>query len=516
MEEGGRSTWITRSLVSIRRCATIFLLVSLGAPATVGRAADTIAEIQSALEHARPGELSASTAPEAEDTSQPHGGDAPPSDGAGAGGSAVEAPEIDPAQEEYDPAEGVDPDGRIPMVVLPPDIKHPERWRYIPEGRIKPGNIFQRLLVSSFVVPFIFNNGDVGTGFGLGITDIDFRQKRRREFAGISASYTTKGQQRYTVAWRRFLKARDLPEGGVLLEERSFARARGGWRKTLTRRYFGPGMSARAEDESSYLDSQGILDVGVSISLPDEMDNFVVELGLEFESHSLDDGTVQGVPSMRTAFPVRFAFAENWNYGMLEAELRWDKRDSQRNPYRGWVVGTRMRAALIQTDWHTGSVFEIFGSKIIPVPGLFHRGGLGHEEHPPTDVIALGFQANATAGTLPFFLLPKLGGSKTLRGYIDGRWRDRASWTAAAEYRFWVIPRGFPITRSIRVERIGLAAFYELGAVGGDVPAAWSVAPAHSYGVGFRLSLERAALFRLDLGWSPESFNFTAGFGTSF
>jgi hypothetical protein len=512
----GLSTWITRSLVAMQRCAAMGLLVSLAGAAPVGQAADTIAEIQSALEHTRPGELGASAEPEADDATDPHGGGAPRSDGDGAGAASAEAPELESAGDEYDPDEGVDPNGRIPMIGLPSDIKHPERWRYIPEGRIKPGNVLQRLLVSSFVVPLIFNNGDVGTGFGLGLTDIDFRQKRRREFAGISGSYTTKGQQRYTVAWRRFLKARDLEGGGVILEERSFARLRGGWRKTLTRRYFGPGMTARAEDESSYLDSQGILDFGASISLPGKMDNFVMELGAEFEFHALDEGTVQGVPSMRTAFPLQFAFAENWNYGMLEAELRWDKRDSQRNPYRGWMVGTRMRAALIQTDWHVGSVFEIFGSKIIPVPGIFHRGGVGSEEHPPTDVIALGFRANATAGTLPFFLLPTLGGRNTLRGFIDGRWRDRASWTAAAEYRFWVIPRGFPVTRSIRVERIGLAAFYELGAVGADVPAAWSVKPAHSYGVGLRLSLERAALFRLDFGWSPESFNFTAGFGTPF
>ena len=55
----------------------------------------------------------------------------------------------------YDPFDGIDENGRIPRVQLPEDIEHPERWRYIPEGRIKPGNVCQRLLVSSFIAPFI-------------------------------------------------------------------------------------------------------------------------------------------------------------------------------------------------------------------------------------------------------------------------------------------------------------------------------------------------------------------------
>ena len=62
-------------------------------------------------------------------------------------------PDPEPPEEEYDPWEGIDPNGRIPKADFPKDIEHPERWRYIPEGRIKPGNPFQRFLVSSFIAP---------------------------------------------------------------------------------------------------------------------------------------------------------------------------------------------------------------------------------------------------------------------------------------------------------------------------------------------------------------------------
>ena len=37
-----------------------------------------------------------------------------------------------------------------------------------------------------------------------------------------------------------------------------------------------------------------------------------------------------------------------------------------------------------------------------------------------------------------------------------------------------------------------------------------------SYGVSFRFSLERTALFRADLGFSDEGMNFTFAYGLSF
>lgn len=425
-------------------------------------------------------------------------------------------PDPEPPEEEYDPWEGIDPNGRIPKADFPKDIEHPERWRYIPEGRIKPGNPFQRFLVSSFIAPYAFSNGDVGTGFGVAFTDIDFRLQRRREFAGISASYTTKGQQRYSLSWRRMLKTRDLPEGGVIQEERSYVFAKIQYSKTLTRRFFGYGPDTLESEESSYLDEAVIVAFGFSSSLPKPMDDFVLELGLNVESHQLGNGTVEGVPTTQQAFPDVFDPDRDRQFGLVRAELRWDTRDSQRNPYTGQSIGFRVDAPLAQNEGDVGAVFRVFGTQVFKVPGLFHRGGDSDEAHPPTDTLAFGLFAEASAGSLPFYLLPTLGGTDTLRGFVDGRWRDRAAWQGAAEYRFWVIPRGIPITRNIRIERLGLALFYEIGAVAEDVGAIFRSRVAQSYGVGFRIGLERAAIFRLDLGFSDDGLNFAAGFGLSF
>jgi len=438
-------------------------------------------------------------------------------DAAAAESSAEQATgEDSPAPVDYDPWAGMDRDGRIPKVELPDDIDNPQRWRYIPEGRIKPGNIFQRFLVSTFIVPFVFANGDVGVGGGASLTDIDFRRQRRREFAGIAASYTSKGQQNYAISWRRMLKTRDLPSGGVIQEERSWLRIRLGYSKTLTRRFFGFGPDTRAVDESSYTDEAVLLGLHWASSMPKPVDDLVVEVGTNIQLHNLSAGTVQGVPPTPIAFPGTFFRWDDYNFMTFTTEVRWDTRDAQRNPYRGHTLGARVDAPLIQTNWDTGAVFTIFANKVFKVPGLFHDGGDPDEQHPPTDTLAFGAFSQATVGTIPFYVQPTLGGRSTLRGYIQGRWRDRASWHASAEYRFWVIPRGIPITQNIRIERIGLALFYDVGAVAPDVPGIFSSKVSMSYGPGVRVSLERSAIFRFDFGFSDEGWNYAAGFGLTF
>ncbi len=411
---------------------------------------------------------------------------------------------------------GMDRDGRIPRIDKSAYVDRPERWRYVPEGRIKPGNFLQRFLVSSFIVPIIFSNSDVGTGFGLALTDIDFRKQRRREFLGGFFSYTTEGQQSYVLRWRRWLKHMDVPGGGILQEERSFLRAGGGYRKTLTRRFFGIGPSTKESQETSYTDEVVFLELGLSKSLEGALDDFVFEVGLIAEDHRLDRGRVGGKPTMEALFPRLFRDADRITLGWLSGGFRWDTRDSQRNAYRGTAIGAKVDAALGQTGGEVGAIYTLFADQIFPIWPIFHDGGTEDEEHPPTDSLAFHFENRTSSGDLPFFARPSLGGSRLLRGYIAGRWRDDAAWAAAAEYRFWVIPRGFTIWRHIRIERLGAAVFYEVGGVAGNGFGLFHERVRQSYGVSARATIERAALFRADFGFSEEGFNFSAGFGLSF
>ena len=52
---------------------------------------------------------------------------------------AQQDPPQQPERPPFDPLRGMDPDGRIEKPPIPDDVPHPERWRYTPEARIKPG-----------------------------------------------------------------------------------------------------------------------------------------------------------------------------------------------------------------------------------------------------------------------------------------------------------------------------------------------------------------------------------------
>jgi hypothetical protein len=430
---------------------------------------------------------------------------------------AADEPEPEPPV-GHDPWQGMDRDGRIPAVEKP--VKHPERWRYIPEGRIKPGNVFQRFLISSFIAPFIFRDTDVGFGGGIALTDIDFREQRRREFLGLFASHSAEGQQAYTLLWQRLLHHVDLPQGGVLQEERSRVRAGVSYSRTLTRRFFGFGDDTDEDDETSYTDEFAFAAVGMDVALPEAGDDLVLGIGVRGEWHNLAKGHVDDAGQTKDVFPHVFDDGDRDGLGWLDLELRWDTRDSEILPYRGFDVGARIQAAPVQSEGNAGSIFGVFGSKFFPLPGLFHSGGTGTtEEHPPTDSIALHLETETTAGDLPFYSLPSLGGAERARGFIEGRFRDRSLWAATAEYRFWVIPRGFalsPWTPTVRVERLGLALFYDVGSVEDEWWDLFHAEPKQSGGVGFRCTLERNAPFRVDVGFSDEGPQVTAGFGLSF
>ena len=146
-----------------------------------------------------------------------------------------------------------------------------------------------------------------------------------------------------------------------------------------------------------------------------------------------------------------FAAADGNTSLRLTTGLRYDTRDSQHQPYAGWRVGVVADTSVWQNTGQAGAVVAGYANVAVPLPPLFHRGGDAEEENPPTDVLAFGAEVDTTLGDLPFFALPSLGGANTLRGYIANRFTGDSAWHAAAEYRFWVIPRGFRISRSVRV-----------------------------------------------------------------
>ncbi|MCA8954648.1 MAG: BamA/TamA family outer membrane protein [Planctomycetes bacterium] len=417
-------------------------------------------------------------------------------------------------QHRADPFQGMDRNGRIPKVDLPIELEHRGRWRYFPEARLMEGNIFERFLVSSFFTPIVFREPDVGTGGGVAITDVDFRNQRRQELANFVLTYTTEGQQTFAFNWRRWLHHIDLPGGGVVQDERSFMHGYAGYVKSLTSRFYGLGQTP-ATAESSYTRERSDLRFYYQFTEPGPADNFLVRLHASVEHNNLASGRVTGVPITSAAYPSLFAAADDHDMLWLSLTASYDTRDSLHNPYQGFELGVRAENAVLQSGGDVGGLYSLFGSKVFKLPPLLHDGGDDKEEHPPTDCLAFGSFVTAAAGDLPFYSLPSLGGSDTLRGFINNRFTDRTAWHAVAEYRFWAIPRGFALTDWVRVERLGLALFAEVGSVAPKVADLFDRTQ-QSWGFSLRASLERTALFRVDFGFSDEDTNVTIAYGLSF
>ncbi|MCU0865903.1 MAG: BamA/TamA family outer membrane protein [Planctomycetes bacterium] len=421
----------------------------------------------------------------------------------------------DPPRAPFDPLNGMDPDGRITRPKIPDDVPHPERWRYTPEARMKPGSVFERFLVSSFISPILFREEDIGFGGGFALTDVDFRDQRYREFANILATYSEEGQQAFRINWSRWTNHRELPEGGVLREERGRIYARIGYEKTLTRRFFGFGSRTRQDAETSYTEELSTIGAGWRFSLPDPGSDWVVRSDLQAEHHNLAGGRVSAVNSTETISPDLVADGDSLGQLWWTNTFGWDTRDSMAQPYEGIRIGGTANVAW-GTDGELGAILGIDGQHVFALPPLLHLGGQGVEENPPTDVLAFGAFVQDTVGDLPFYSLPTLGGTNTLRGFIQNRFTDRAAAHFSAEYRVNLIPRGITFNPTVRIERIGLGIFYECGTVAGGIEDLHQGRYLDSYGFGLRIAFSREAVFRVDWGYGNEGTNFTLAFGNSF
>jgi outer membrane protein assembly factor BamA len=420
--------------------------------------------------------------------------------------------------QHYDPFRGMDGTGRIPKPQFPGDLERPERWRYTPPARIKPGGVLDRFWVSSFVTPIIFREEDIGFGGGLAMTDIDFRNQNFQEFANIVATYSAEGQQNFRINWSKWLNHRTLANGGIIREERGRVYARGGYSKTLTRRFFGFGSRSVGGDETTYTEELTDIGFGMRVPLPDSGSDWLARVDVELQHHALSSGRVSTLPSTdlyKPQFMRAFQDGDGVDQIWVTGRFGWDTRDSLAQAYRGQRLGVSIANAF-QSAGKWGSIIALDGQQVIPLPPLFHQGAVGREENPPTDVFALGFFVQDTIGELPFYSLPTLGGSRTLRGYIQNRYTDRAAAHFSAEYRINLVERGYAFTDTIRIERIGIALFYDAGTVAADVDRLDNGRFLDSYGIGLRLAFSREAVFRADVGYSEEGSNLTIAFGNAF
>jgi outer membrane protein assembly factor BamA len=118
-------------------------------------------------------------------------------------------------------------------------------------------------------------------------------------------------------------------------------------------------------------------------------------------------------------------------------------------------------------------------------------------------IASTAFTADGHA--VPVYLQPALGGSRVLRGFVNGRFRDRSLLALQAEYGWDLSPL------------LSAVAFYETGAVGPALRTIVSRDFRRDYGIGFRFGSTRTVAFRTDVAFgSGEGMRLTMRFSHAF
>jgi len=171
----------------------------------------------------------------------------------------------------------------------------------------------------------------------------------------------------------------------------------------------------------------------------------------------------------------------------------WDTRDNIFWPSRGGY--TELNAS--RADGAIGSDFDF--TRVTFDTRRYLRVGARR-------VLALQGVLMATSGDVPFHRLPQLGGGSVMRGYLQGRYRDKALAAVQAEFRT-------PVWR-----RLGLALFAGVGEVAPSVSdfRLADIRPGSGFGLRYMLSKEEKLNLRFDLGVGQNSSGTYVTLGEAF
>ena len=161
--------------------------------------------------------------------------------------------------------------------------------------------------------------------------------------------------------------------------------------------------------------------------------------------------------------------------------LNYDARDQIFFPSQGQLI----QLSLFSNQKAFGSDFN------------FNRFTLDASQYFPVGkekIMAINGFVDLLWGDPPFQQLALIGGPKKLRGYFEGRFRDKRLWIVQAEYRMFVY------------RFIGLVAFGGLGSVTDEETSFFSQKAHWAVGAGlrFRISKEDKINIRVDVGVNEE------------
>ena len=191
--------------------------------------------------------------------------------------------------------------------------------------------------------------------------------------------------------------------------------------------------------------------------------------------------------------------------------VNYDTRDNIFQPYKGILA----ELSFLLNDGAIGSTYN-FTQTSLEVSGYIALTGpkkFPENRRPIRPVLALNILAVAADGNAPFNALGLLGGTKRMRGYYEGYFRDKRMIEGQAEFRIPLFANkaGF-------LQRFGVVAFGGLGTVAPTYMALNLQDIVHTYGGGLRFQLDRkqGINLRVDYALSATTSGFYLSIGEAF
>ena len=212
-------------------------------------------------------------------------------------------------------------------------------------------------------------------------------------------------------------------------------------------------------------------------------DNYFLGIGADFTYASADK-----LELVETGAPVdeNTLLPSNFSSGVVVTSI-YDSRDYRLNATQGWLF--QIDAGLYQnSEYSTFSTYDIELANYIDLSStslLSSAPGL----------IAWQVQGHFTSGDVPWNLLPDLGGSSAMRGFIKGRYRDEQMMMGQVEYRLPIF------------QRYGMVFWGAMGSVAPNV-SDLTEELLTSYGTGFRFKIKDNINLRFDVGVGENETNF--------
>jgi surface antigen Omp85-like protein len=180
--------------------------------------------------------------------------------------------------------------------------------------------------------------------------------------------------------------------------------------------------------------------------------------------------------------------ATNFNSG-AGVVFQFDSRDIAANPWKG--VYLNAQALFYGTSLGGDNTYQVYDFDYRQFRNLGRPGR----------TLAWTARTRSTRGDVPWAELSQLGSSTDLRGYRQGRYRDKAMLYAIVEYRHQFTNAKRPGGLS----RHGVVGWVGGGSVGEDLGGFDHILP--NWGVGYRFEVQPRMSVRMDIGFGKEFYS---------